>query len=314
MYAVMLGAGIFAVDRVQRSRLLRKEREKAREKELAHAREIEQAYNELRTAQDRLIQSEKMASLGQLTAGIAHEIKNPLNFVNNFSDLSAELADELLEELEARRSEVPDDLAVEIEDILASLKLNVEKIHEHGKRADSIVYGMLQHSRTGGAEQAETDINNLVDEHLNLAYHGMRAREPDFNATLVTEYGEEVGSVEVLPQELGRVILNLIGNAFDAIYELQAKGWEGDEEPTLTVSTHRNESNVEIRIADNGPGIPDDVKAKIFEPFFTTKPTGSGTGLGLSMSYDIITKGHGGQLEVASAPGEGATFIVRLPA
>jgi signal transduction histidine kinase/ligand-binding sensor domain-containing protein len=277
---------------------------------------LQEALDELRATQDRLIQSEKMASLGQLTAGIAHEIKNPLNFVNNFSDLSKELAEELSQQITSRRSEISDELAAEIEDILAGLRTNVEKIHEHGKRADSIVYGMLQHSRTGEAQREEVVVNTLVEEHLNLAYHGVRARAPDFNATLETHYGQSVGTVEAVPQDLGRVLLNLIGNAFDALLEARERnaGEAGAVGPKVTVSTTRKDGSVEIRISDNGPGIPDDVKSRIFEPFFTTKPTGSGTGLGLSMSYDIVTKGHGGELDVVSEPGKGATFIVRLPA
>ena len=217
-YALAFCVGVFGVDRFQRRRLLAAEAEKAREKELEHAREIEVAYNELRTTQDRLIQSEKMASLGQLTAGIAHEIKNPLNFVNNFSDLSKEMAEELAEQVEKHRSQIPPELAEEFDDLLGGLKMNVSKIFEHGKRADSIVFGMLQHSRTGEAERAEIDLNALVDEHLNLAYHGKRAQQPDMNADLKTDYDDSVGRVEVIPQDLGRVLLNLVGNALDAVY------------------------------------------------------------------------------------------------
>lgn len=316
LYLIAFVAGAFGVDRFQRHRLLEKERQRSREKELVQAREIKKAYEELeethknlKRTQDQLIQAEKMASLGQLTAGIAHEIKNPLNFVNNFSDMSRELAIELEQEIESRRDTLPGDFVEEVEDILQSLKLNAQKIYEHGRRADGIVYSMLQHSRGGEGEQQEVALNAFVEEYFNLAYHGMRARNSDFNATLVRSYDEAVGNVVIVAQDMGRVFLNLLGNAFDALEEHGAP----DGNPTVSVATERKDGIVEVRIGDNGPGIPDHVKARIFEPFFTTKPTGKGTGLGLSMSYDIVTKGHGGTLDVESEDGEGATFVVRLP-
>jgi signal transduction histidine kinase/ligand-binding sensor domain-containing protein len=279
----------------------------------AQRAELQRTLDSLRATQDRLVQSEKMASLGQLTAGIAHEIKNPLNFVNNFSEMSVELTDELVEELEARKDHLPKDFVDELDGILRGLKINAQKISEHGKRADSIVQSMLQHSRGGEGERQEVNINELLDEYVNLAYHGARARESDFNATINKDYEEGLGPVELIPQDIGRVFLNLLGNAFDALRMLGVGGRESAVGPAVSVATRQNGAHVEIRISDNGPGIPDHVKSRIFEPFFTTKPTGSGTGLGLSMSYDIVTKGHGGELDVVSEPGEGATFIVRLP-
>ena len=270
----------------------------------ARTAELSRSLEELKTAQARLVHAEKMASLGALTAGIAHEIKNPLNFVNNFAALSRELA----EELEAETD--PD----EIRTLLADLKTNAAKIEEHGQRADGIVRAMLDHSRGGTGERRPADLNALVSEYVDLAYHGKRAQVPDFNAEIEKQLGSEVGEVEVVPQEIGRVLLNLIGNAFDAVYEQAAAANGQAYAPRVTVSTRRVGEHVEIRVVDNGPGIPEDVRAKIFEPFFTTKPTGSGTGLGLSLSYDIVTQGHGGTLAAESTPGQGAAFVMRLPA
>ena len=267
--------------------------------------EVERAYDELHEAKDRLVQSEKLASLGALTAGIAHEIKNPLNFINNFAELNEELAEEVLEVLEAGDLE-------EARAILDDLRQNAAIINQHGKRADGIVRSMMQHARSGESRHEPVDVNAFVEEYLNLAYHGQRARVPGFNAELVTDLGADVGTAQMMPQEMGRVLINLLGNAFDAVYE-QAQSQNGQYAPVVTVSTRRANGHVEIRVADNGPGIPAEVKAKIFEPFFTTKPTGAGTGLGLSLSHDIVTQGHGGTLAVESAPGEGATFVVTLP-
>ncbi len=279
----------------------------------AQRSELEKTLNSLQATQDRLIQSEKMASLGQLTAGIAHEIKNPLNFVNNFSEMSLELTDELLEEVHARKDELPADFVQELESILEGLKINSDKIVEHGKRADSIVQSMLQHSRGGEGEQQSVDLNELLDEYVNLAYHGMRGRDSEFNVTLNRNYAADIPQLEIVPQDMGRVFINMLNNAFDALNDYAAK--KGEEfKPVVSVSTEMSDGMVEVRVQDNGPGIPDAVKKRIFEPFFTTKPTGSGTGLGLSMSYDIVTKGHGGTLDVVSEDGKGATFIVRLPA
>jgi len=321
MYGLLFVAGIFGVDRIQRRRVIAGEREKTREKELEHAKEIETAYNELRTTQDRLIQSEKMASLGQLTAGIAHEIKNPLNFVNNFSDVTVELSTELAAEIESLKSDVPPEKLAEIQSILVNLSINSKKIREHGRRADGIVQNMLEHSKSGEGERTSTDINNLLDEYATLALHGFKARNGDFEVSVERDLDQSIGRINIVPQEMGRVFMNLIGNAFDALKEGGEWRVENGEVPTVTVSTSKTDKSpdgvgngIEIRISDNGPGIQDDLKSKIFEPFFTTKPTGSGTGLGLSMSYDIVTKGHGGSLEVESEEGKGATFIVRLPA
>jgi len=268
----------------------------------AKNREVEAAMDELKTTQQQLVQSEKMASLGALTAGIAHEIKNPLNFINNFAALSRELADELEEETDPE----------EIHAILGDIKLNAAKIEEHGKRADSIVRSMMQHARAGSGERETVALNKFVDEYVDLSWHGKRAQTPDFNADIAREYGEEVGHVELMPQDFGRVLINLLANAFDAVTE-QATQANGQYAPKVTVSTRRVGGEVEIRVEDNGPGIAADVEAKIFEPFFTTKPTGSGTGLGLSLSYDIITQGHSGTLHVESEEGQGAAFVIRLP-
>ncbi|MGM9507694.1 tetratricopeptide repeat-containing sensor histidine kinase [Larkinella sp. GY13] len=266
----------------------------------------EQALGELQTTQAQLIQKEKMASLGELTAGIAHEIQNPLNFVTNFSEVSGELVQELKEEASAGR----------LEDVLAiadDLTMNLQKINHHGKRADSIVKGMLEHSRSSTGERQVADLNALTNEYLKLAYHGLRAKDKDFNAELVTNFDGNLSPIELVPQDMGRVLLNLYNNAFYAVAERQKATPKGYR-PTVTVSTHRSNGKVEIRVKDNGTGIPESVKAKIFQPFFTTKPTGQGTGLGLSMSYDIITKGHGGSLEVETQTGDGTEMVVRLPA
>jgi signal transduction histidine kinase len=250
-----------------------------------------------------------MASLGQLTAGIAHEIKNPLNFVNNFSDVTADLAAEAVEELNKLKEELPAERLAELDSIIGSLASNAKKIAEHGKRADGIVQNMLEHSKVGEGERTPTNLNEMLDEYVTLAAHGLEARSGGFKVDLCRDFDDAVGQVDLVPQDMGRVFMNLIGNAFDALREHGANGVE----PAVTVSTKAVDGFVEIRVADNGPGIPEKVKSRIFEPFFTTKPTGSGTGLGLSMSYDIVTKGHRGQLEVVSEPGQGATFIVKLP-
>ncbi len=272
--------------------------------------DLQTTLTTLQSTQDRLVQSEKMASLGQLTAGIAHEIKNPLNFVNNFSDVTTELADELAVELESAKNELTPKHAAEFESLISSLRLNAQKIAEHGKRADAIVKNMLEHSKVGEGERAPTDLNELLDEYVTLARHGFEARAGDFEVDVEREYDNKVGRLDVVPQDMGRVFMNLLSNAFDALKEFGANG----RTPTVSVKTIKLDGAVEVRISDNGPGIPEKVKAKIFEPFFTTKPTGSGTGLGLSMAYDIINKGHGGTLDVESEEGEGATFVVRLPA
>ena len=266
--------------------------------------ELEKSLADLKATQSQLIQSEKMASLGELTAGIAHEIQNPLNFVNNFSEVSNELIDEMNEELDKGDLE-------EAKAISLDIKQNLEKINHHGKRADNIVKGMLQHSRSSTGTKEPTDINALTDEYLRLAYHGLRAKDKSFNATLKTDFDESIGKVNVIPQDIGRVILNLITNAFYAVNEQKQK----DEhfKPIVSVSTKKIGDHLEIKVTDNGGGIPQKILDKIFQPFFTTKPTGQGTGLGLSMSYDIVTKGHGGELKVETKDGEGTTFCINLP-
>jgi PAS domain S-box-containing protein len=272
----------------------------------------EKALQELQVAQDRLVQTEKLASLGQLTAGIAHEIKNPLNFVNNFSALSAELVDEMtdvfqnsaLDEASRRK---------ELDEIRELLKSNLEKVVQHGKRADAIVKNMLLHSRAGSGEHRPVDINALVEESLNLAYHGARAEKQGFNITLERSFDPAAGEVDVFPQDITRVLLNLISNGFYAATKRRAETNGGDYEPTIAAATKNLGDRVEITIRDNGAGIPPDVKEKMFNPFFTTKPAGEGTGLGLSISHDIIVKQHGGSIEVDTQPGEFTEFTIILP-
>ena len=270
--------------------------------------ELSQSLNNLRSTQSQLIQSEKMASLGQLTAGIAHEIQNPLNFVNNFSEVSNELIDEMKSELATGGSQSEGyRKAMEIAD---DIKLNLDKINHHGKRADAIVKGMLQHSRTSSGQNEPTDVNSLADEYLRLAYHGFKAKDKSFNVTIKTEFDHNVGKVNIIRQDIGRVILNLINNAFYAVNEKQKENLNGFE-PTVTVITAKQDGKIEIKVKDNGNGIPQKILDKIFQPFFTTKPTGQGTGLGLSLSYDIITS-HGGELKVHTNEGDYAEFIVIL--
>jgi len=267
--------------------------------------ELQQTLDLLQTTQQQLIQSEKLASLGELTAGIAHEIQNPLNFVNNFSEVSMELVDEMEEELAKGDKE-------EAMAIAADIKQNLEKIIHHGKRADGIVKGMLQHSRASNGVKGATDINQLADEYLRLAYHGLRAKDKSFNAEMVTHFDDKIAAVNVVPQDIGRVLLNLFTNAFFAVQEKQ-KTAGAEYKPTIEVSTSTKKGIVQIQVKDNGIGIPDDIKDKIMQPFFTTKPTGEGTGLGLSLSYDIVVKAHGGAIDLNSREGEGSEFIVTLP-
>jgi signal transduction histidine kinase len=276
----------------------------------ARTRELSKSLDDLRTAQDRLIQTEKLASLGQLTAGIAHEIKNPLNFVNNFAALSAELTDELKESL--KPAVLDETIRAEVDEITGMLKDNLGKVVQHGQRADSIVKNMLLHSREGSGEHRPADINALVDESLNLAYHGARAEKPQFNVTLRRDFDPEAGMIEAFPQEITRVLLNLISNGFYAVAKRKADNGEAGFEPQVTASTKGGVDHVEIRIRDNGTGIPPDVREKMFNPFFTTKPAGEGTGLGLSMSHDIIVKQHGGIIEVETEPGAFTEFRIVL--
>ena len=271
--------------------------------------EIQITLTQLKSTQSQLIQSEKMASLGELTAGIAHEIQNPLNFVNNFSELNTELIKELKDETIKGNLE-------EVSSIATDIESNSEKINHHGKRAADIVKGMLQHSSRGSGKKEPTDINKLADEYLRLAYHGLRAKDKSFNATMITEYDESIGNINIIPQDIGRVILNLITNAFYAVNEKLKQNIAGYE-PTVTISTSCIQPplggrSIEIKVSDNGGGIPQKILDKIFQPFFTTKPTGQGTGLGLSLSYDIV-KAHGGELKVETKEGEGAEFIIQLP-
>jgi len=265
--------------------------------------ELEETLKELRTTQAQLIQSEKMASLGELTAGIAHEIQNPLNFVNNFSEVSMELVQEMAEEL--NKGDKDEALA-----IAADIKQNLEKIMHHGKRADGIVKGMLQHSRASSNVKEPTDINKLADEYLRLAYHGLRAKDKSFNAELATHFGENLPEISIVPQDIGRVLLNLFNNSFYAVQKKQA---DAGFKPMVELSTSLKGKNIEIVVKDNGTGIPDDIKEKIMQPFFTTKPTGQGTGLGLSLSYDIVVKAHNGKIDVKSKDGEGSEFKISIP-
>jgi signal transduction histidine kinase len=276
---------------------------------------LEKTLTELKSTQAQLIQSEKMASLGELTAGIAHEIQNPLNFVNNFSELSKELLVEMKEELVSGST-------VEASAIADDVIQNLEKINHHGKRADAIVKGMLEHSRAGSGEKEPTDINALADEYLRLAYHGLRAKDPSFNAALKTDFDTAIGSINIIPQDIGRVFLNLINNALYSVNE-RSKKHDIGYEPAVMLSTklltasensliRQSANSIIISVKDNGSGIPENIKEKIFQPFFTTKPTGQGTGLGLSLSYDIV-KAHGGELRVESTEREGSTFIIQIP-
>lgn len=268
----------------------------------------ENALAELKVTQSQLIQSEKMASLGELTAGIAHEIQNPLNFVNNFSEVSNELITELKEE----RQKAEDKRDKELEDeLLNDISINLEKINHHGKRADAIVKSMLQHSRSSSGQKESTDINALCDEYLRLSYHGLRAKDKSFNATLNTDFDESIGNIPIIPQDMGRVLMNLITNAFYAVNEQQKKK-DKSYEPAVWVQTRKTNTGIEIKVADNGNGIPKHIIDKIFQPFFTTKPTGQGTGLGLSLAYDIV-KAHGGELNVSTIEGEGSHFLISLP-
>jgi signal transduction histidine kinase len=277
----------------------------------ARTRELSQSLDDLRAAQDRLIQTEKLASLGQLTAGIAHEIKNPLNFVNNFSALSVELTDELNDLL--NQAGLAEKTQQEVSELTQLLKSNLEKVVQHGKRADSIVKNMLLHSREGSGEHRSVDLNALVEESLNLAYHGARAEKSGFSVTLTRDFDPDAGAVELYPQEITRALLNLISNGFDAATKRKSEAEDDTFKPTLSAVTKSLGKTVEIRIRDNGTGISPEVRAKMFNPFFTTKPTGEGTGLGLSMTHDIIVKQHGGRIDVETAPGAFTEFIISLP-
>ena len=263
--------------------------------------EIQKADESVHSMQEQLIESEKMASLGQLTAGIAHEIQNPLNFINNFSEVSIEMLEELHESTPEERKKIETDI-----------KQNLEKIHFHGKRADSIVKGMLQQSRTAPAEKQPTDINKLVEEFFVLAYHGMRAKEPGFNCSIEKHLASNLPMVRIIPQDVSRVILNVFNNSFYAVDE-KSKSEGKNYRPTVSISTRQVNGSIALTIRDNGKGIPEDVRSKIFNPFFTTKPTGRGTGLGLSISHEIIVNGHNGEIQLDSKPGEFTEFVITLP-
>ena len=288
----------------ENKRLLQLENDR-KTKELAQAKEIEKAYTELKATQAQLIHSEKMASLGELTAGIAHEIKNPLNFINNFSEISTELLDELNAELRNNNNEGAIGIAED-------LKQNLEKINQHGKRADSIVKGMLMHSRGTSGEKVLTNINDLLDQYVTLAYHGLRAKDKEFNITIEKEYDDSIVKINIIPQDISRVFLNVINNACYAANQKRLKE-DKDFSPVLKVSTKNLEKTVEIRIRDNGDGISKSIREKLFNPFFTTKPTGEGTGLGLSLSYDIVVKQHSGEIKFESEEGKYTEFRIILP-
>lgn len=336
-YLIIFGIGVFAVDRIQRSRLLKKEREEAllreselkaeaaiarskvaeaqaktleaenelKASELKKARELEVAYHELKSTQKRLIQAEKMASLGRLSTGIAHEIKNPLNFITNFAELSKELVEEL--QLAIKNNDKN-----EIESITKNLSLNTHKIEEHGKRADAIVKSMMQHSRESSMIFEMTNLNDLIIQYAELAYHSKSAKNPELEVVIIKNLDERLQPINLISRQVGQVLQNIIENALDAVLEKKSKG-NGTFRPEILISTEKLDKDIEIRISDNGPGIPESVKERIFEPFFTTKPTGEGTGLGLSISYDIITQIHNGSLKVEADTEQGTSFIITLP-
>jgi signal transduction histidine kinase len=321
MYTMLAGIGVFMLiafllyrnnrNRQKANTQLQKQKEEIEQQK----KNVEQTLVELKSTQAQLIQSEKMASLGELTAGIAHEIQNPLNFVNNFSEVNKELIAEMREEIIKGNYDEVSVLAKDVED-------NEEKINHHGKRADAIVKGMLQHSQTSTGRKEPTDINNLADEYLRLSYHGLVAKDKTFSATLKTNFDETIGNINIIPQDIGRVLLNLYNNALYAVQVKQKEGslersttfekWSTLYEPTVFVSTKKMGDKVHMSVKDNGNGISQKIVDKIFQPFFTTKPTGQGTGLGLSLSYDIV-KAHGGEIKVVTEEGEGAEFIIQLP-
>jgi signal transduction histidine kinase len=282
------------------------------EQEKKKSEELEKALDQLRKAQDQLVVQQKLASLGSLTAGIAHEIKNPLNFVTNFAEVSVSLVDELRESTDQQNAQIDPKERENIRSILDDLQQNVAKIQEHGKRADGIVRNMLMHSRGHAGDRQPANLNSLLAEYVKLAYHGMRAQNQEFNITIQEQYDTTLEPVSVVAHDLGRVFLNITNNACYAAYEKKKKLGNGFS-PTIWVRTKNLGASAEIRIRDNGDGIPESVRQRIFEPFFTTKPTGSGTGLGLSMSFEIVVQQHKGQLQVETEPGEYAEFIITLP-
>ena len=289
----------------EKQQMLLLQNEMLEQKVKERTEELKASLQNLKEAQTQLVHSEKMASLGELTSGIAHEIQNPLNFVNNFSDVNTELITELAQEANKGNLE-------EVKVLANDIKENEQKINHHGKRADAIVKAMLQHSRASTGKKEPTDINALAEEYLRLSYHGLRAKDKDFNANFETHFDDSIDKIPVVQQDMGRVLLNLFNNAFYSVYQ-KKKQLDGTFEPTVLVSTKKIGNKIEIAVKDNGVGIPEKIVSKIYQPFFTTKPTGQGTGLGLSLSYDIITKGHGGEIKVETKEGEGAEFILKLP-
>ncbi len=305
LYILLIGSAIYAFVQY-RSRWLKRENRLLEERVNQRTAQLKKTIDELETTQGQLIQSEKMASLGELTAGIAHEIQNPMNFINNFSEVSHELLDEMMEEIDKGDME-------EAKEISNDIKQNLEKISHHGHRASSIVRGMLEHSRNSSGQKEDIDINVLADEYLRLAYHGLRAKDKSFNAKFETDFDDSIGKIEIIPQDIGRVMLNLINNAFYAVSDRNEKESDESYQPTVKVTTKKLKDQVKITVEDNGSGIPQEIKDKIFQPFFTTKPSGKGTGLGLSLTYDIITQGHSGALELDSEVGKGTVFTIFLP-
>ncbi len=301
---------VFAFEQAREVAELKVDRERRR-LEVRKARELSDAHRRLQETQAALVEQNRLASLGRLTAGVAHEIKNPLNFITNFAGLAVELVDELAAVLSAS-SAAGGGQTQEVRDLLADLRLNTERIAQHGHRADTVVRSMLMHSRADDGDRRAVDLNALVDEHVELAYHAAFAEAPGFHVRIVRSYADDLAPVAVVPQEMGRVMLNLLGNAFHAVRE--RIGTDGPNyEPLVTVATAGDDDHVEIRVTDNGAGIPEEIRAKVFEPFFTTKPPGMGTGLGLSLSSELVTRGHGGTLEVESDGQSGTTFVVTLP-
>jgi two-component system, NtrC family, sensor kinase len=290
--------------------MLLEERVRERTVELSEQKDsLQTALSELKASQLQLVQKEKMASLGEIASGIAHEIQNPLNFVNNFAEINAELLLELKDLLELENTTLT--RRGEMNMLMADVINNLQKIHQHGKRADAIVKSMLQHTRTSNAQLEETDINELASEYLKLAYHGQKVKEGSFNVNLVTDFSEDLKKLKVIPHDIGRVLLNLYNNAFYAIKEKKKVSGESYE-PIIIVATRKTDHSIEVRVKDNGSGIPEAIKGKIFQPFFTTKPTGEGTGLGLSLSYEVI-KAHGGELKMASEEGVFTEFTIVIP-
>ncbi|HVV54240.1 MAG TPA: ATP-binding protein, partial [Mucilaginibacter sp.] len=303
VFVLIAGILLYANSQRKKANVLLKEQNDQIE---TQRKDLENTVADLKATQKQLIQSEKMASLGELTAGIAHEIQNPLNFVNNFSEVNAELIDEMEQEIKKGNLD-------EVKSIAEDIKANQEKISQHGKRADFIVKGMLQHSRNSTGEKQLTNINVLADEFFKLSFHGLRARDKSFNAEMVTHFDPDLPKINVVQQDMGRVLLNLINNAFYSVNK-KAKTAGSDYKPTVEISTASQNGSVRISVKDNGLGIPENIKDKIMQPFFTTKPTGEGTGLGLSLSYDIVVKGHGGNINVYSKENEGSEFVITLPA